>query len=83
MPKIVSTNLALTPRNNLMNFNFSTLAQYNLGNPKAVVTPIDSVKFDTTYTYPMKFAVALKIEDNRYRFREEDGWKQLFGIPRI
>ncbi len=70
-PKIIGTKLVMEPRNNIANFNLSTLAQYNLGNAKEIITPVDSINMDTTYTYPMKFALALKVEDNRYRFREE------------
>ena len=33
-PKVVGTRLAMEPKNNLMNFNFKALAQYNIGNPK-------------------------------------------------
>ncbi len=69
-PKVIGTRLVMEPRNNLMNFNFKALAQYNIGNPKEIVTPRDTVTFDTTITYPMKFALALKVEDNRYQFKE-------------
>ena len=78
-PKVVGTRLAMEPKNNLMNFNFKTLAQYNIGNPKEIITQKDSVTLDTTITYPMKFALAFKVEDNRYSFKEESVEQGFFS----
>ena len=78
-PKVVGTRLALEPRNNLMNFNFKALAQYNIGNPKEITTQKDSTTIDTTITYPMKFALAFKAEDNRYSFKEESVEEGFFS----
>ena len=62
-----------------MNFNFKALAQYNIGNPKEIITQKDSATIDTTITYPMKFALALKAEDNRYSFKEESVEEGFFS----
>ena len=58
---------------------FKTLAQYNIGNPKEIITQKDSVTLDTTITYPMKFALAFKVEDNRYSFKEESVEQGFFS----
>ena len=78
-PKVIGTRLAMEPKNNLMNFNFKALAQYNIGNPKEIITQKDSATIDTTITYPMKFALALKAEDNRYSFKEESVEEGFFS----
>ena len=81
--KVVGTRLAMEPNNNVMNFNFKVLAQYNMGNPKEIITPIDSVTIDTTITYPMKFALGIKVEDNRYKFQEETVETNFFDTTYI
>lgn len=77
-PKVVGTNLVLEPRNNFFNFNFKVLAQYNIGKGKEIITRVDSVKMDTTTSYPMKATFDFKIEDNQYKFKEETVEENFF-----
>lgn len=70
----IPVNLSNTS-NSYRNFNFYTQVQYNIGNPKEVITPSD-----TTITYPAKALFSAKIEDNIHRFKEANVNREFFPV---
>lgn len=63
----IPINLSNNVSNNVRNFNFATQFHYNMGNRKMIT---DSLRQDTSYTYPAKVVVDFRIEDNERWFKE-------------
>lgn len=56
--------------NNFRNINFQVQGQYNIGKAKELITPVDTSRNDTSYTYPAKVVLNIRTEGNRHSFEE-------------
>lgn len=71
-PEMVAVQLNYEPRSNYRNFNLQLTGQYNIGREKETFYSVGSDGQDSifTYTYPVKAAFSLLVEDNAHWFDE-------------
>lgn len=81
--QLVAMRLQNEPNNNFYNFNLYAGGQYNIGKGKEIITPLDSIRADTSIAYPMKATLSVRVEDDQYKFREEGVESSFFPVSYI